>query len=63
MLTEIHRKANLGLPHKDESDVMNHLGGFLTQMAYSGEFMSDWSEDIEELKESIEKIAEQENRQ
>jgi hypothetical protein len=63
MLTEIHRKKSQGLPYQEESDVMNHLSGFLTKMAYYGEFMTDWSEDIEELRESIEKMAEQEGQQ
>jgi hypothetical protein len=59
LLTEIKKKKSQNLPYEEENAIMNTLSGFLTKMSYYGESMSDWSSELAEIKEKMNKILEQ----
>jgi hypothetical protein len=60
ILEEINRKQSLNISFTEEKDMMNIVPGFFTKISYLNALLSDWSDDTAELKESLEKMIEQE---
>jgi hypothetical protein len=59
LLAEIQKKKSQNLLYEEENAIMATLSGFLTKMSYYGESMSDWSSELAEIKEKMNKILEQ----